>query len=87
MHPRRQKELPANTPKDAKTVAAVSYRRILRISWRFRVIRGRSGCRAWFALSPAPKAFGVSPPPGGGYPGQNAAEGTDALFSSTSGSA
>jgi hypothetical protein len=34
------------------------------------------GC---FALSPTPNAFGVSPPPDGGYPGQNTAEGTDAL--------
>src|ERR1700722_5523400 len=40
---------------------------------------------AWFALSPAPKAFGVSPPPDGGYAGNNTAEGTSALFSLTSG--
>ena len=32
-------------------------------------------------LSPAPKAFGVLPAPDGGYPGQNTAEGDDALFS------
>jgi hypothetical protein len=36
------------------------------------------GC---FGLSPAPKAFGVLPAPNGGYPGQNTAEGDDALFS------
>ena len=38
-----------------------------------------------FALSPAPKAFGVSPPPDGGYPGANTAEGDNALFSLTTG--
>jgi S-adenosylmethionine hydrolase len=36
---------------------------------------------ACFALSPAPKAFGVTPAPDGGYPGQNTAEGDKALFS------
>src|ERR1700736_5514885 len=39
---------------------------------------------AWFALSP--KAQAVSPPPDGGYPADNTAEGTDALFSLTTGS-
>jgi len=34
---------------------------------------------AWFALSPTARA--VSPAPDGGYPGQNTAEGEDALFS------
>ena len=38
-----------------------------------------------FALSPAPNAFGVVPAPDGGYPGNNTAEGADALFSLTSG--
>jgi hypothetical protein len=37
---------------------------------------------AWFALLPA---RAVSPAPDGGYPNQNTAEGTDALFSLTSG--
>src|ERR1700674_117604 len=37
------------------------------------------------ALSPAPKAFGVSPAPDGGYPGGNTAEGDSALFSLTTG--
>ena len=41
---------------------------------------------ACFALSPTPKAFGVSPPPDGGYPNNNTAEGFDALLSLTSGS-
>src|SRR6266571_5366777 len=41
---------------------------------------------ACFALSPAPNAFGVSPAPDGGYPNGNTAEGTNALFSLTSGS-
>jgi Chaperone of endosialidase len=41
---------------------------------------------AWFTLSPAPKAFGVSPAPDGGYPNGNTAEGTGALSSLTSGS-
>jgi hypothetical protein len=36
---------------------------------------------ASFALSPPPKAFGVTPAPDGGYSGQSTAEGTDALFS------
>ena len=36
-----------------------------------------------FALSPGSKA--VSPPPDGGYPGGNTAEGTDALLSLSSG--
>src|SRR5229473_1301942 len=40
---------------------------------------------ACFALSPAPKAFGVSPPPDGGYPNNNTAEGTDALLNLTTG--
>jgi Chaperone of endosialidase len=38
---------------------------------------------AWFALSPAVRA--VSPPPDGGYANGNTAEGTDALFSLTTG--
>jgi hypothetical protein len=40
---------------------------------------------AWFALSPTPNAFGVSPAPDGGYPNNNTAEGTDALLSLTTG--
>src|SRR5437867_12401315 len=42
------------------------------------------GC---FALSPAPNAFGVSPPPDGGYPGDNTAEGGGALSNLTTGTA
>src|ERR1700726_2754282 len=38
-----------------------------------------------FALAPAPNAFGVSPAPDGGYPGNNTAEGTNALLGLTSG--
>ena len=38
---------------------------------------------AFFALSPAARA--VDPPPDGGYPNQNTAEGEDALFSLTTG--
>ena len=38
-----------------------------------------------FALCPAPNTFGVSPAPDGGYPGGTTAEGTNALFSLTSG--
>ena len=37
----------------------------------------------WLALSPT--AGAVDPPPDGGYPGDNTAEGTDALFSLTGG--
>jgi hypothetical protein len=37
------------------------------------------------ALSPASKAFGVTPAPDGGYPGANTAEGQNALQSLTSG--
>jgi len=40
---------------------------------------------ACFAFAPTPEAFGVSPEPDGGYPGNNTAEGTSALFSLTSG--
>ena len=40
----------------------------------------------WFALSP-PAARGVTPAPDGGYPGNNTAEGTNALFSRTTGRA
>src|SRR5947199_5574937 len=38
---------------------------------------------AWFALSPPAQA--VTPPPDGGYPGFNTAEGSNALFSLTTG--
>jgi uncharacterized coiled-coil protein SlyX len=38
-----------------------------------------------FAVLPSPNAFGVSPPPDGGYPGGNTAEGQGALFSLTTG--
>src|SRR5438552_1587481 len=38
-----------------------------------------------FALWPAPNAFGVSPPPDGGYPGKNTAEGQNALERLSSG--
>jgi len=37
------------------------------------------------ALAAPPKVFGVVPPPGGGYPGGNTAEGQGALFSLTTG--
>ncbi|MGE5208967.1 MAG: hypothetical protein ACM3KL_06515, partial [Alphaproteobacteria bacterium] len=40
---------------------------------------------ACFVSSSAPKAFGVSPPPDGGYPNSNTAEGDNALFSLTDG--
>src|SRR5204862_251756 len=40
---------------------------------------------ACFVLSPAPNAFGVTPAPDGGSTGANTAEGTNALFSLTSG--
>ena len=39
---------------------------------------------AWFALSPTAQA--VTPAPDGGYPSRNTAEGTNALFSLTTGS-
>src|SRR4030095_14907524 len=37
------------------------------------------------AFAVLPKAYAVSPPPDGGYPGGNTAEGQSALFSLTSG--
>src|SRR5436853_309629 len=40
------------------------------------------GCLTLFAVA---KASAVNPPPDGGYPGENTAEGTNALFSLTSG--
>jgi len=40
---------------------------------------------ACLAVWPAPKAFGVVPPPDGGYPGNNTAEGNNALFNLTTG--
>jgi hypothetical protein len=40
------------------------------------------GC---FAVSSSPKAFAVTPVPDGGYPGNNTAEGTSALFTLTTG--
>jgi hypothetical protein len=40
----------------------------------------------FLALSPTPKAFGVVPPPDGGYPGFTTAEGTNALKNLTTGS-
>jgi len=42
---------------------------------------------AWLTLAPAPKAFGVVPAPDGGYPNFTTAEGANALFSLTTGSA
>jgi hypothetical protein len=39
----------------------------------------------FLALSPTPKAFGVNPPPDGGYPGFTTAEGTNALKNLTTG--
>ncbi len=39
----------------------------------------------WLALSPTPNAFGVTPPPDGGYPNGNTAERTNALQSLTTG--
>ena len=39
----------------------------------------------WFGFLAGPKAFGVSPAPDGGYAGENTAEGTNALFSLSSG--
>src|SRR3954469_964500 len=60
----------------------VGVQRVQRI-W---IIRGSLlialGC---FALSLAPNAFGVNPPPDGGYPGGNTAEGQNALLGLTSG--
>jgi len=41
----------------------------------------------YVVLSPAPKAVAVSPPPDGGYSGDNTAEGDTALYSLTSGRA
>ena len=41
---------------------------------------------AWLGLSSAPNALGVVPPPDGGYPGFNTAEGQNALNSLTTGS-
>jgi hypothetical protein len=41
----------------------------------------------WLALCHAPNAFAVVPPPDGGYPNFNTAEGTNALFSLTTGAA
>src|SRR6267142_6388403 len=41
----------------------------------------------FFTLWSAPKAFGVVPPPDGGYPNFNTAEGQKALFSLTTGAA
>jgi hypothetical protein len=54
-------------------------RSLLRLA--FLLIPLSLGC---FALSPTAQA--VDPPPDGGYPGQNTAEGEDALFSLTTGS-
>ena len=42
---------------------------------------------ACFALLPAPNAFGVVPPPDGGYPNFNTAEGQNALLHLTTGTA
>ena len=40
---------------------------------------------AWFTLSPTTQAQLLSPTPDGGYPNNNTAEGTNALFSNTTG--
>src|SRR2546429_9954260 len=39
----------------------------------------------WLTLFAVSKASAVSPPPDGGYPGENTAEGTNALLNLTSG--
>lgn len=39
----------------------------------------------WLAVQFAPNGFGVVPPPDGGYPGFNTAEGLKTLFSLTTG--
>ena len=57
---------------------------IARSPWRcgFLLITLSLAC---FVLASAPNAFAVNPPPDGGYDGFNTAEGTDALFSNTTG--
>jgi hypothetical protein len=50
--------------------------------WRGLLIAVALAC---FGLSPVPKAFGVTPAPDGGYVNENTAEGTNALFSLTTG--
>jgi hypothetical protein len=57
-----------------KTIIKTTYLAVVAISL---------ACFAGFA----PKAFGVTPPPDGGYPNKNTAEGQDALFSLTFGTA
>jgi hypothetical protein len=60
--------------KSMKTIIKTTYLAVVGISL---------ACFAGFA----PIAFGVTPPPDGGYPNKNTAEGQDALFSLTFGTA
>jgi hypothetical protein len=54
--------------------------------WRDLLLIPLATALAWFALVPAPNAFGVTPRPDGGYPNGNTAEGDAALARLTSGS-
>jgi Chaperone of endosialidase len=66
----------------SKTTTLLARNSISRSPWRYGLILIPVVIAA-FAVSPAARA--VVPPPDGGYPGNNTAEGTDALFSLTTG--
>src|SRR5205814_563812 len=70
-----------NDPLSVKTIADLNF---VRRSCLWRVFLLVSLTLVYFALVPMARA--VLPPPDGGYPGANTAEGDDALFSLTTGS-
>jgi hypothetical protein len=69
-------------PFKSKTTTPLARNSISRSPWRYGLLLIPLVLAA-FALSPTVRA--VVPPPDGGYPGNNTAEGTDALFSLTTG--
>lgn len=67
------------------TSLALSRTPLARSTWqRYVLVTAAAFTLSNFALS-RPRAFAVSPPPDGGYPNGNTADGTDALLSLTTG--
>src|SRR6266478_9256409 len=85
VNPVKKTSLNKNKKKETKNMTTLHLRKSIGRSPLRRAFLLIPLALAWFALLPAPNAFGVSPAPDGGYSGKNTAEGTDALFSLTTG--